>query len=269
MTTEADNVIPVEEMNRRRRVTELASDLADIWRALGGKERELREMGVPTDEWIDLALRSLSSEALAQIGPNTRRVLPILVDVVVRLCGGEQLTAGDYADAVRIGAGIADDGHDHATPSIVQLLIASLPDMIPTIMGAVGASKADGPQVPLEDELTSEGYRMRAVIDRLFADAPKLENPATGKPVDDQAPAVEVHLVLKTGQQLQGVLSTTPEGTLRLATPNQRVDPRTKQPVGAPVLIETFFDYEQVSAVAVVREIAIEAGPASPIITPG
>lgn len=107
---------------------------------------------------------------------------------------------------------------------------------------------------------------MRYVIARLFAEAPKLTD-EDGSPRADQAPALECHVVLTSGQQMQGALSTTPEGTLRMMTPNQQIDPRTRQPMGLPVMVESFFDYDQVSCIAVVRPVTVDgAKKDSPII---
>ncbi len=101
--------------------------------------------------------------------------------------------------------------------------------------------------------------RMRQVIGRLFDEAPKLQT-QDGKDDASQAPALEVHLLLRSGApiQMSGILSTTPERTLRLMTP-------TKNDKGQPCMIEQFFDYSDVTSVAVVRE--VQATPGSRIIT--
>lgn len=95
------------------------------------------------------------------------------------------------------------------------------------------------------------GSRMREVIARLFSEAPRLDGAV------DQAPALEVHILLRSGAPIQfsGVLSTTPEGGLRLLTP---------APGGQ--MVESFFDYSDVTSVAVVRKIT--GTEASRIISP-
>jgi hypothetical protein len=96
--------------------------------------------------------------------------------------------------------------------------------------------------------------RMKATIDRLFAEAPKLAD-ASGKPRNDQAPALECQLTLKAGLTLAGSLSTTPEGGLRLLSMN--VNRETKEPVA----IETFFDFSDVACISVARKVTIGDQP--------
>ncbi len=104
----------------------------------------------------------------------------------------------------------------------------------------------------LEHDDTPPTTRTREVLRRLFDQAPKLE----GAP--DQAPAFEAHVLLRGApMQFSGILSTTPEGGLRLMTP-------TKEN-GKPIMIEQFFDYSDVTSVAVVREVTASTG--SRIIT--
>lgn len=89
-----------------------------------------------------------------------------------------------------------------------------------------------------------------ATIQRLFK-----ENPSA---LPDQAPAIECGVMLRgVPITLLGALSETPEGGLRLLSP----DPRQERPLpGAPVkMIEQFFDYEDVLVVAVQRNVTVEA----------
>lgn len=88
---------------------------------------------------------------------------------------------------------------------------------------------------------------MQQLIDRLLAEAPKLTD-ATGTPIPNQAPALECVVLFANGQAIRGSLSKTPEGTLRMMTPGQE-DNR-------PVLVEQFFDYAAVSAIALTRDVA-------------
>jgi len=112
-------------------------------------------------------------------------------------------------------------------------------------------------QIKVHDE-QAHTLRMRQVIDRLFAEAPKLDGGGKADPA--QAPAIEVHILLRSGAPIQfsGVLSTTPEGTLRLMTPTKNGD-------GKPCMIEQFLDYADVTSVAVVRDVKMTEG--SRIIT--
>jgi hypothetical protein len=91
--------------------------------------------------------------------------------------------------------------------------------------------------------------RMKATILRLFA-----ENPS---PLPDQAPALECWVTI-TGipMSLQGSLSETPEGGLRLMSPL----PASQQTSRSQVqMVEQFFCYEDVVSVAVRREVNVNA----------
>ncbi len=95
---------------------------------------------------------------------------------------------------------------------------------------------------------------MRALITRLFAEAPKMTDGA-GRTDTTQAPALQCHIVLRgLSTSFQGTLSTTPEGTLRLLT-SARVD-ATKH-----ILMEQFFAYEDVVTVAVERQVTGTEAP--------
>jgi hypothetical protein len=125
--------------------------------------------------------------------------------------------------------------------------------------------KIDMDAIPNSDNTEGTDYtyswetlRMRAVITRLFAEAPKLTGP-DGTPDPKQSPALECTVVLKGGFQLMGALSLTPEGTLRMLCPNEMGRPPR------PVMVEHFFDYEQVADIALIREVKASGG--SGIIT--
>ena len=112
----------------------------------------------------------------------------------------------------------------------------------------------------------NKGMPLERVIARLFADAPKLED-AGGKPVPNQAPTVpDVQILLKAGSMLQGALSTTPEGTLRLGFTTQ-----AKHPSGRlmEVFVEQFFEATDVAMIAVPRELPRIAGGKPSIIVAG
>lgn len=108
--------------------------------------------------------------------------------------------------------------------------------------------------------------RMKATIDRLLKEAPKLDDagdtiPANGKRRAPQAPAVEAHVVLRSGQQIHGALSTCVDGVgLRMLAMN-------KTPAGTVVAVESFFDYAEVSCISVLRPVTSDAPEhPSPII---
>ena len=91
------------------------------------------------------------------------------------------------------------------------------------------------------------GRPMTQVIRRLFADAERLED-ADGKPVLGQAPAIRALVVLRGASipPIQGALSITPEGALRMLSPVGD---------GKPQLAEQFFAFEDVVTLVLVRDI--------------
>lgn len=100
---------------------------------------------------------------------------------------------------------------------------------------------------------------MELVLARLFAEAPKLED-ASGNSVAGQAPALQCHIVLRPGVTLQGVLSQTPEGMLRMLTPTQIPDPTGGRNGARTVLAEQFFHVSDVVAVAIERPVTASPG---------
>jgi len=95
----------------------------------------------------------------------------------------------------------------------------------------------------------TEKTTMRNLIARLFAEAPPH---TTGDPVTvalrgAMAGSVECQLMLRSGQALAGVLTTTPEGTLMLVAVGKNQD-------GRAVLVNFYFDHEDVMAIGVGRE---------------
>jgi hypothetical protein len=87
---------------------------------------------------------------------------------------------------------------------------------------------------------------LRVRIDKLLDEAEKLAGD-DGKPVPDQAPALECAVMLKPGQVVRGVLSRTEEGTLKMLTPETMGHQR--------VMVEQFFCYDDVISVAVIRQV--------------
>ena len=91
---------------------------------------------------------------------------------------------------------------------------------------------------------------MRRTIERLFKEAPPLTD-AEGVLKGPQAPAMKCAIMFRSGAQVEGVLSTTPEGGLRIAVPNKMKTGRGE----VPVIVEQFFDYGDVTAIARVCEL--------------
>jgi hypothetical protein len=243
------NVIPPTELERRRRVLACIEDLADLSSDIADRIRELRDMGVPAADWMQL----LASHA------------PEVVQSLYQQYGSFVAGAVDgFLDARAAGAKTGMEGMMAAFASSIMRK-ASAPSPIADVaaeLAASGAKVTIGAPPPSGYEhppdLTSDGYytdqtlRIKRVLDRLFAEAPKLTD-ASGSPDPTQAPALECHVMLRSGGAIQGALSVTPEGTLRMLCPNQ---------IGKrPVMVEHFFDYEQIADIALFREVKAGEGP--------
>ena len=109
--------------------------------------------------------------------------------------------------------------------------------------------------------MSDHADRMYKTLERLFAEAPKLED-GSGKPVPGQAPALQCVIILRSGGNTEGVLSTTAEGALRMMSPLPYVP---GQGARSTAMMEQFFDYEDVMVVAIKRE--VQAAPGSRLVT--
>lgn len=282
-----DNVVPQEEMARRRRVLQLAEDVADLFNDIGERVLELRTLGVPTTDWVPIMTEQFSDRFHVAAGEGlTRSGLPALFDVAVRYLStpegegeGYQMTKDDYVAAGKIGMAAADTrfiggGIMGVFEVLAPLLMsffggkdkATSPPGVDGSKVYVPATMLAGVQTQVQEYvppdvsrfLSPDAVRTKRLLDRLFAEAPKLP----GR--EDQAPALECSVMLKAGGSMQGSLSTTPEGGLRLLAVNEIKKPG--QPP-TPIAVEHFFDYEQVADVAVFREMTTSANPESRIIT--
>ncbi len=239
--TDTDNVIPETELARRRRVLGAVAEMANDCAGFSARVMELREMGVPVSDWLPL-LASHSPEFVQVLHQRYGNVFAGMVDgfLDARAAGAKTGTEGVIAALL---------GSAMRTPSRSPI------GDVAADLNAAGAhvSVRDEEIDPQEDRFFSfETLRMKRVIDRLFAEAPKLTD-AKGQPDPTQAPAVQCQILLKAGGGIVGALSVTPEGTLRLLAPNQNKN-------GQPMMVEHFFDYEQVADIAVVREMKATEG---------
>lgn len=135
-------------------------------------------------------------------------------------------------------------------------VIQMLPDEVKVEVAALAAHyfpTAPEPDPTLPPPLDPwHRHGLVGVIHRLFDEAPKL---AAGEGRPEQSPAFECHVVLKAGVTMAGALSTTPEGTLRLLSMNQVKGPRGPE----MVMIEHFFEWDQVADIAVQRDVKAHA----------
>lgn len=237
MTTEhpvsdPDNVVPPNELDRRRRVMACIEELGDLHRDYADRVRELRELGVPATDWLQL----LSTH------------FPEYVQVLYQKYGS--LLAGMVDGFLDARAANAKTGVDGLVAAFAGSATRSLSRSTITDYAGANAPVA-AHEVALDVCLSFEGMRMQKLVERLFAEAPKMTDGA-GNPDPTQAPALQCHVMLKAGGSMQGALSVTPEGTLRMLAMN-KVDNR-------PVMVEHFFDYEQIADVAIFREVKATEG---------
>ena len=120
-----------------------------------------------------------------------------------------------------------------------------------------------GDQAMKETETQYEPPPIAGIIKMLLDEAPKLQN-RDGSPDATQAAAVMCHVVLRGQMQpLFGSLSLHPLGVLRMLTPSKVQHPGEQTP--RDILLEQFFDVDDVQSVMVERE--VKATPGSRIIT--
>jgi hypothetical protein len=89
---------------------------------------------------------------------------------------------------------------------------------------------------------------LQKLIARLLREAPTIYPTTNGE--TEQTPAIECVVMFNNSQTVRGSLSTTPEGLLRLLSPGSDGS--------GPLLIEQFFDYDAVMAIALTRQITTE-----------
>lgn len=271
MTDTPDNVVPVEEMNRRRRVNELADQVVDLWRDLAERERELREMGVPTETWMEVASTRFTNNNIAERISGGIPILAHLVELIVKFGArtGPSYEPLDFGKIFKGGAWASSSGAGFSLADLLPLALNGLKESFPSLAAMFGGKAPVGgfppgyePVVgePPEPVSTAGGnyvnmstIPMYRLIQRLFAEAPKLEN-TDGTPREDQAPAIECAIMFKGGHGIQGALAETPEGTLRMLVFGQ--DPKSRE----LVTIEHFFKYDDVVDIAVPRKSAVSEG---------
>lgn len=100
---------------------------------------------------------------------------------------------------------------------------------------------------------------MKTLITRLFNEATIL----TGNPMVDAVRGtlpgnadprfLECQLVLKNGYAVAGIMTTTPEDTLRLVSP-------AKKPDNSMIMADHYFDYDDVMTIVIGRDLPRTAG---------
>jgi hypothetical protein len=105
---------------------------------------------------------------------------------------------------------------------------------------------------------------MKTLIDRLFSESKEINNPIVSElrkelPANAQPRFLECQLVLRSGYAAAGVLTTTPEDTLRLSSIAQTPDKKM-------ILADQYFAYEDVETIVTGRP--LELASVTPIRSP-
>ena len=276
-TDNTNNVIPESEFARRRRVSELVDNTDGLLADLAGTYRAFEEAGVPTREWLPLVVGQLPEPHRTKFLSGIDRWGVAMVDGLAGFLrkGGvgfmeaamPAILGGVISKSTKAGSVIGDAlGKIIAAGELVpgKLLPREFADDGVEVKGdgeEDPESTADAIRCGIDDSITAA--RMRLTIHRLFGDAPKMLLP-DGTPDPSQAPALPCHVVLRGSvPPIEGVLSTSAEGGLKRLTPTQVEDKGNRRM--KTVLVEQFFDYADVIAVAVQRD--VKADTASRIIS--
>jgi hypothetical protein len=218
-TIERDNGAE-NELARRRHVNDLATVIAAAISTGGSAVAELHELGLTSEEIVDVSTSKLAN-------PAHRRMIYDMGTIPSAL---DLMFAGNTYGP----------GHEQKMVDAFH----TMADADPSFAGAAKKFE-EAIQKRLDDPPPDD--RMQTLIERLFAEAPKLTD-GSGRPIEGQAPAIECNVMLGSGQVIMGALSTTPEGMLRLLSPG-------KDQQNRPILIEQFFCYADVQVIAVRRDV--------------
>jgi hypothetical protein len=247
MTTDTttDTNAPENDFTVRRRRQQLCDDIGDLVADLVERSNELEALAMPIAEWLPVVFNPTDyGDKIAELARGQGHLVPMALELLKVYATGTDPRAAIF--------------------KYLPEIIAKNPSMGSAMMGfgtgsAMAAGPTGAPSQVHDEEDNPDTVRMRKVITRLFAENTPPTVDGAGKPDETQAPAMDVHILLRSASiQFSGILSTTPEGTLKLLTP-------VAQQGQPPVMIEQFFDYADVVSVALVRE--VKATPSSRIIT--
>lgn len=250
--TTTDNLLPENELARRRAAVDNTVSAVMAIRELARVYAAFEALAIPTSVWLPKVIASLPEPYNTRFGPGSERSGAVLVDLIATFTkGGTPAMMEQLPDL--IGRIL---GNPEGKPSMFAALGARL-GMAAAGLGSPAPQIGDEPPGDLErDELAEvdagiTAARMRIRIEKLFDEAPKMTLP-DGTPDPSQAPALECVVVLRGSvPPIEGCLSTTAEGGLRFLSPT--TDKNNKR-----VMLEQFFDYADVVAVCVQREVKAE-----------
>ncbi len=226
-----------DEITKKRRMAAQTSVLGDAVTSAAGAIAAMRQDGMTSR----MIVRNLLEEIRGSFPRETEFLRDeAMVDTMsslLELLGVILGATPDHAGAGRQLIGMLEG--DSMFSGVVAKMESALDRLTAAPSGTIGSRP---PELPPPSWST---------IQRLFK-----ENPS---PLPDQAPAIECGVMLRgLPVTLEGSLSETPEGGLRLLTP----DPRQERPIkpGTPVkMIEQFFDYKDVMVVGIRRQVTLDA----------
>lgn len=239
MTEPTTETTEPNDLAKRRRVHQLTAEMADLLKAGAERYVELHDIGVDTRDIVKLIGAELPTAANELVAQNES--LAFSMDAAyLSLTMPTPKTDDERREQSKRMAALMGKYYDSGMDT-APAFFSQATELI--------ERKSRDPQL---------GWTpMRRLIERLFAEAPKL-NDASGSPVEGQAPALECSIVLRTlPMQLTGSLSRTPEGILRLLSPTEIQDPQTKRQ--KMVLAEQFFELEDVVTIVLQRDISMSA----------
>jgi hypothetical protein len=217
MTTEQTE----DEFTKKRR---LAAQTAELGYAVTGVRNLLEEIR----EAFPRETEFLRDEAMVD-------AMSSLLDLLGVILG----PTPDHASSARRLIGMMEG--DPTFVGVVAKMESALDRLSAVPSGTIGSLPPWATPAPTPQQPPSW-----ATIQRLFK-----ENPS---PLPDQAPAIACGVMLRgVPMTLEGALSETPEGGLRLLSRGAAI------PGGGVSMVEQFFDYEDVMVVAVQRKVTVDA----------
>lgn len=201
-----------DELAKRRAIGDAVDDIASSLHDIVFALEQLTDIGKTPQQIIELAFAAMSPGVAEKLAPLQRYGQSIF----------EQLYVLDNPS----GTIRAAPGTD---PQLERLL-----------------------EVASNTGISGRERRMGELLDRLFANAPQLQD-GSGKPVEGQAPALpEVSVRTISGHEMQGVLSRTDENMFRVMAPATMGNRR--------VMIEQFFDLTDIEVIGFAREVVVQRG---------
>lgn len=223
MTEKTENVIPEEEINRRRRVAELAHEVGDLF----------TQAIVEIHDVINDASERLSeSSSLVSF----KDFLPMVMDH----------SPPGIREWIRTNLGREMyDGVFDQLEAFFKLKPSEIDTFWNEMMG-LGVAH-DGRR-----------DKMVKLVDRLLSEAPRMEGASA-----DDAGAVECQILLRNGYRAVGALAKTPEGLLKFGAVAREDPQAALQEGRQPRVMMTthYFDYDDLEAIVIPQPMVEESKP--------